>query len=141
MKSRRRSNITLPDPVFFTDRNLGARVLPDQLRKAGFRLVVHDEHFSRRQDVLDPEVIRVCGENSWLLLTSDNDLTRRWASEIAAARIGVFCQTNNHQGPSLWAPRICFLKQDIIELAVRQLRPFIAFITAEIKPQLLLKKA
>ncbi|MBB6145602.1 hypothetical protein HNQ77_003563 [Silvibacterium bohemicum] len=111
------------------------------LREAGFALIIHDEHFGRRQDVLDPEVIRACGENGWFLMTADSDLPRRWAKEMSIAQIGVFCQTNNHQGPKLWAPRICSLKAEIMLLASTEARPFTAYITAEIKPQLLLRKA
>jgi len=125
--------------VFFVDRNLGADDMPTALRAVGFALVVHDDHFNKRQDVLDPEVIRVCGEQNWFLLTGDSDLTRRWSTEIIAANIGVFCQTNNHHGPALWCPRICGLKAEIISLAQKQAKPFIAFITADVKSQLLLK--
>ncbi len=140
MKSRRRSNTTPPDPVFFIDRNLGADEFPNALRAAGFRVIVHDDHFKGRQDVYDPEIIRECGRNGWFLLTGDNDLTRRWAKEIAEAKIGVFCQTNNHQGPKLWIPRICYLKKSIIRLALKEPRPFVAFMTAESKSQLLKKE-
>ena len=139
MRSRRRSNITPPDPVLFVDRNLGAEILPNALRKAGFCLIVHDEHFNKRQDVLDPEVIRECGANRWFLLTGDGDLTRRWVKEIAEAEIGVFCQTNNHHGPQLWIPRICRLQGELVKFARCQPRPFVALITAETKSQLLLK--
>jgi PIN like domain len=125
-----------PDPVFFLDRNLGAEVLPTALRIAGFRLVVHDEYFSRRQDVLDPEVIAECGFQRWFLLTGDSDMPRRWSIETKRAGIGVFCQTNNHQGPRLWVPRIIFLKKKLIKAALNWNRPFVAMITAESKPSL-----
>lgn len=94
-----------PDPIFFTDRNLGAEYLPNELRKAGFRIVVHDDHFGKRQDVGDPEVILECARSGWVLLTGDKDMPRRWTREIRMARIRVFCQTNNHQGPKIWVPR------------------------------------
>lgn len=113
--------------------------MPTALRAAGFSVIVHDDYFQKRQDVLDPEVIRVCGEKRWFLLTGDSDLTRRCFREIIEASIGVFCQTNNHHGPALWCPRICGLKADIFKLARTQRTPFIAFITAEAKSQLLLK--
>ena len=113
------------------------------LRKTGHftchEQVVHDDDFRGRQDVLDPEVIRVCGEHGWFLLTGDSDLTRLWSRELIGANIGVLCQTNNHHGPQLWGPRICSLKSEIVHLAQHQLRPFIAFVTAEAKSQLFLK--
>jgi len=102
-------------------------------------LVVHDEHF-KRQDVYDPEVIRECGANGWFLLTGDDDLTRRWSREIAEAKIGVFCQTNNHHGPKLWVPRICSVKASMIRMALREPRPFIALISAQTKPELKKKR-
>jgi predicted nuclease of predicted toxin-antitoxin system len=125
-----------PEPVFFIDRNLGANFLPAALRKAGFCIVVHDEHFNRRQDVLDPEVIAECGKNGWILLTGDSDLPRRWVREVKSAAIGIFCQTNNHQGPRLWAPRIVYVKSKMIKAALNWNRPFIAMIPAEHEPSL-----
>jgi hypothetical protein len=141
VRSRRRSTTSLPDPVLFTDRNLGAIVLPGALRNAGFRVVVHDDHFGGRQDVLDPEVIQVCGINGWFLLTGDGDLIRRWSRELAQAKIGVFCQTNNRHGAALWVPRICGLQASILKLAREEPPPFVAYITAESKSQLLLKRS
>jgi hypothetical protein len=119
-----------PEPVFFVDRNLGAEYLPAELRKVGFCLVVHDDHFNRRQDVLDPEVIAECGLNGWNLLTADSALPKRWSREIKAAQIGVFCQTNNHQGPRLWIPRIVRAKKKIIKAAIYREKPFVIFIRA-----------
>ena len=136
MKSRRRSNTLPPEPVFFTDRNLGAEYLPAELRSAGFRLVVHEDHFNKRQDVDDPEVIAECGRHGWILLTADSDLPRRWAKEIRTAKIGVFCQTNNHQGPRLWVPRIVFAKPKMLKAIKHWDQPFVGFITAEAKPAL-----
>jgi predicted nuclease of predicted toxin-antitoxin system len=127
-KLKQQSHISQPDPVFFVDRNLGAEQLPTALREAGFCLVVHDEHFNKRQNVDDPEVISECGRNEWFLLTADSDLTRRWAKEIRSARIGVFCQTNNNQGPRLWIPRIIKGKSGLLRAAFTWEKPFIAFI-------------
>jgi hypothetical protein len=106
------------------------------LRQAGLRLVTHDEHFAKRQDVLDPEVIAEVGRQGWVLLTGDGDMPRRWASEIKTAGIAVFCQTNNHQGPRLWAPRIIQVKPKILRALKNWNKPFVAFITAEPKPSL-----
>ena len=125
-----------PDPIFLTDRNLGAEYLPTALRAAGFCLVVHEDHFNKRQDVADPEVIAECGRRGWFLLTADNSLPRRWAKEIRAAKVGVFCQTNNHQGPRLWVPRIIAAKPKMLKAVHRWERPFVGFITAEVKPGL-----
>lgn len=139
MKSKRRLHISPPDPVFFIDRNLGADFLPNQLQFAGFRVIVHDDHFLKRQDVGDPEVIAACGTHGWFLLTGDSDLPRRWSKELKASSLGVFCQTNNHHGPILWVPRIISLKDKIIKCCHLRKRPFVAYITAETKSKLLFK--
>jgi hypothetical protein len=123
-----------PDPVIFTDRDLGADYLPAELRKAGLRIITHDEHFDKRQNVLDPEVIQEVARQGWVLLTGDGDMPRRWANEIRTAKIAVFCQTNNHQGPRLWVPRIIAAKPKILRAIKNLDRPFVAFITAEPKP-------
>jgi hypothetical protein len=141
VKSRRPSHISPPDPIFFTDRDLGAEFLPAELRKAGFCIVTHDEHFHRRQDVLDPEVIAEVGRQGWCLLTGDSDMPRRWASEIRAAKIAVFCQTNNHQGPRLWLPRLVNAKPKILRAVEHWEKPFVAFITAQPKPNLNRRKS
>jgi len=136
VRSRRQSHTSPPDPVFFTDRNLGVNFLPAELRRAGFRLIVHDEHFKGRQDVDDPEVIAECGRHDWHLLTADSDMPRRWSKEIRAASIGVFCQTNNRQGPRLRVPRIIELKAKMYRAALNWEKPFVGYITAGEKPSL-----
>jgi hypothetical protein len=125
-----------PDAVFFTDRNLGANYFPAEMRKAGYCIVTHDEHFDLRQDVLDPEVIEECGRNGWLLITADRDMPRRWADDIRKAQIGVFCQTNNHQGPRIWIPRIVSCKDKLLRAVKNWDKPFIGFISAEKKPSI-----
>jgi hypothetical protein len=44
------------EPVFFVDRCLGARTVPDALRVAGARVEVHADHFA--DDAPDPEILR-----------------------------------------------------------------------------------
>lgn len=111
---------------------------PEQLRKAGFHIVIHDDHFGKRhQTILDPEVITECGRQGWFLLTADKDMPFRWAAEIINANLGVFCQTNNTQGPKLWAPRLVALKEQIIKKSRNVATPFVIQITADKKPKLI----
>jgi hypothetical protein len=124
------------DPVFFVDRNLGAECLPNELRKAGYRIVVHDDHFSKRQDVLDPEVILECSKNGWPLLTGDSAMPHRWSREIRAAKIRVFYQINNHQGPRIWAPRWAKIRLKIFKACIRWAAPCAGSVSAEPIPRL-----
>jgi hypothetical protein len=60
---------SLPEPlVFFIDRSLGRRVIPNALRDAGARVEVHDDHFS--QDAQD-QVIGKGQVTYCLALSSD----------------------------------------------------------------------
>lgn len=56
-------------------------------------------------------------------------MPRRWANEIKAAGIGVFCQTNNHEGPLLWVPRIISAKATLLRAAKNWDMPFVGYIS------------
>jgi hypothetical protein len=68
-KSKKRSaasSPSLPDRlVFFTDANLGRRVVPEALRAAGEEVKVHDDCFAAgTQDLV---WLREVGRNSWVV--------------------------------------------------------------------------
>jgi PIN like domain len=66
----------LPEPlVFFVDRSLGRRVIPDALRGAGARVELHDDHFS--QDAQDQVWLAEAGKRGWVVLTKDKHLRYR----------------------------------------------------------------
>jgi len=56
----------LPDYTFFTDRDLG-HAFPQFLRKAGFHVEVHDDHFSQTTE--DIEWFKVVGDKGWIVLS------------------------------------------------------------------------
>jgi predicted nuclease of predicted toxin-antitoxin system len=78
-KSKKRSaasSPSLPDRlVFFTDANLGRRVVPEALRTAGEEVKVHDDCFAAgTQDLV---WLREADRNSWVVLTKDSRIRYR----------------------------------------------------------------
>ncbi len=67
--------------VFFTDANLGRRIVPDALRVAGEKVMVHDECFPVGSE--DPVWLRRAGEKGWIVLTKDSRIRYR-SNEIQA---------------------------------------------------------
>jgi hypothetical protein len=66
---RRSATSSPPEPVFFSDENLGRRVFPERLRAAGVRLEIHLDHFA--QGAEDQSWLREVAKRGWVLLTLD----------------------------------------------------------------------
>lgn len=64
-----------PDPVFFTDRDLGKR-FPEVLRNAGLRVVTHHDLFGEAA-VADVEWLRMVGRRGLIVISHDESQTRR----------------------------------------------------------------
>jgi PIN like domain len=93
-KSRKRSaasSPSLPEPVvFFTDANLGRRIVPEALRAAGEEVRIHDEIFPPATH--DRVWLRAAGEKRWIVLTKDSKIRyrRNEVAEFRSARVRVF---------------------------------------------------
>src|ERR1700754_3545655 len=63
-------------PVFFTDRDLGSKILPRALRAAGFTIVSMQEHYgaARAQRALDHEWIPEIAGLGMAILTNDQNM-------------------------------------------------------------------
>lgn len=75
--------------VFFIDRSLGSKKVPDKLREVGLNIELHTKHFA--PDAPDIEWLEKCGAKNWGALAKDkaikrNELERRalFNAEIAA---------------------------------------------------------
>ena len=85
---------SLPEPlVFFIDRSLGRRVIPNALRDAGARVEVHDDHFS--QDAQDQVWLAEAGKRGWVVLTKDKHLRYRAVetNALMSAKVRAFVLT------------------------------------------------
>ncbi|OGI48359.1 MAG: hypothetical protein A2151_03965 [Candidatus Muproteobacteria bacterium RBG_16_65_34] len=63
------SSKPLDDVVFFVDRSLGRKAVPEALRAAGARVEVHDDHLP--QNAKDEDWLAYIGERNWVALTQD----------------------------------------------------------------------
>ena len=96
--SKKPSDASLPSPperlIFFIDRCLGRKVIPDGLRAAGEEVRIHDDHFP--QDAKDEAWLTEVGKNGWVVLTKDKHIRYR-VSEIQAlhaAKVRAFVLTS-----------------------------------------------
>jgi predicted nuclease of predicted toxin-antitoxin system len=78
-KSKKRSAASSPSQpkrfVFFTDANLGRRIVPEALRRAGEEVIAHDDRF--QPGTRDATWLREAGRNGWVVLTKDSKIRYR----------------------------------------------------------------
>lgn len=115
--------------VFFIDRSLGSRLVPDALRKAGAQVEIHDDHFA--QDEEDPVWLDAVGRKGWIVLTRDTRIRRRTIEKRAleAARVRAFVFTRGNVQTSQVAQIFVSYLPRMVEMAERERPPFIALIT------------
>jgi predicted nuclease of predicted toxin-antitoxin system len=85
---------SLPEPlVFFVDRSLGRRVIPNALRDVGARVELHDDHFP--QDAQDQVWLAEAGKRGWVVLTKDKHLRYRAVetNALMSAKVRAFVLT------------------------------------------------
>ena len=73
-------------PVFFVDRSLGGKVVPTTLRKAGWKVERHDDHFS--DDTPDTAWISAAGKRGWIILTADERIRYKPVEKAALLASG-----------------------------------------------------
>jgi predicted nuclease of predicted toxin-antitoxin system len=73
--------------VFFVDRSLGKRIVPEALRRAGETVQVHDDHFA--PDAKDADWLSVVGTRGWVVLTKDERIRYRMIEQQAMMRASV----------------------------------------------------
>jgi predicted nuclease of predicted toxin-antitoxin system len=94
---RKPSDASLPSPperlVFFVDRSLGRKVIPDALRAAGVEARVHDEFFP--QDAKDEVWLTEVGQHGWVVLTKDKHIRYRQVEvrALLTAKVRAFILT------------------------------------------------
>jgi len=79
--------------VFFVDRSLGRKVMPDALRAVGAEVRVHDDFFP--QDAKDEVSLAEVGRHGWVVLTKDKRLRYREVEiqALLAEKVGCFILT------------------------------------------------
>jgi hypothetical protein len=85
-----------PEPlVFFIDRSLGRKKVPEALRAAGVEIRVHDELFP--QGTEDVVWLREAGLNGWIVITRDDRIRYNQLEKqaVLAARLRFFSITSS----------------------------------------------
>ena len=119
-----------PDPLFFTDRDLGKR-FPQLLRDAGLRVITHHDLFGENA-VLDVDWLREVGKRGLVVISHDESQTRRRdeIEAIMAAGVRAFYVVGKAPLPELAAEFIA-LRDQVFELVRRRREPFIAKVYRE----------
>jgi len=115
--------------VFFVDRSLGGKLVVEALRKAGAKVVAHDEFFD--QNAADVEWLAEAGRRSWVVLTKDSAIRRHAYEKTmfrdAACRVFLLA-SGNMAGADMAAAFVAALPR-MRELAVSTKTPFLFGLT------------
>jgi hypothetical protein len=141
-KKRSLTSTSQPDQLtFYLDENI-KRGIADELRKySAWKIEVHRDHFPHSatgndECVPDTEVIRKCGENGWVLVSSDDNMRRVPDNQAAAAafktRIFLF-PSGNYKGGEYCAALVVG-RFRLIQFATKYGGPFFARIGMDGKP-------
>ncbi len=100
------------------------------LRTAGFTVQrlsewFVDEHGAPRRNVSDPEVIRFCSKNGWLLVTRDHEMKHMHTEEIKRTEIAVLATAHNScEDQDEWVAALINLKSRILREFKKRQRPW-----------------
>ena len=73
--------------IYFVDRSLGRKKVPEALRRAGATVEVHDDHFP--QSTPDQIWLTEVGRRGWVVLTADKRIRYRTLERDALIAAGV----------------------------------------------------
>ena len=84
--------------VFFIDRCLGSRRIPEVLRGAGITVEAHDDHFNKGAQDVDwlPEI----GKKGWIVLTKDLYFRLKRTKRLSATELRKV-KTKNQTGAGI----------------------------------------
>jgi len=128
--------VQLKSFVFFIDRSLGSKKVPDKLREVGLNIELHKTHFA--PDAPDVDWLQKCGKRNWVALAKDkaikrNELERR---ALLNAEIAAFFLTSGELSGEEMAQAIIKALGKIADFLQNRKRPFIARITPQGKVEL-----
>jgi predicted nuclease of predicted toxin-antitoxin system len=103
---------------------------------AGFQVKRFQDHFKdakgkRKQNVPDPEIIRLCSDNQWLLITLDRDMEFAHTEEIRRSDVAILAMTSNNQPIAVWISAIVKARAKIERDFKKRQRPYFSRISPE----------
>lgn len=118
--------------VLFLDEGFSSESVAVRLRTAGFTVQrfpewFRDESGEARRNVEDPEVIRFCNRNGWLLVSKDHEMKNVHREEIKRTEIAVLATAHNSaESDDDWVAAIINLKTRILREFKNRERPWFA---------------
>jgi uncharacterized protein with PIN domain len=118
--------------VLFLDEGFSAESVAVRLRTAGFTVQrfpewFKDEHGHVRKNVEDPEVIRFCHKNGWLLVTRDHEMKNTHREEIKRTDVAILATAHNSsEDQDEWVVAVINLKTRILREFKKRQRPWFA---------------
>ncbi|HEX3127180.1 MAG TPA: hypothetical protein VH394_07605 [Thermoanaerobaculia bacterium] len=130
-RSKKRSSTSEPpEPVFFTDRDLGPSVAA-ALREGGLRVEAYHEHFAA-DDVPDGEWLRLVGANGWIALSHNKRIRyeRDELDDLMSYGVKAFFVIGKGPHPAFAAAVLRSLRK-VLRLIEKNEEPFVARIYQE----------
>lgn len=121
--------------VLFLDDSFSAESVAVRLRTAGFTVQrfpewFQDESGRKRDNVLDPEVIRFCHKTGWLLVTKDHEMRNLHREEIKKSDVAILSTAHNSaEGDGEWVAALVNLKIRILREYRKHERPWFGTFT------------
>ncbi|MFI5118008.1 MAG: DUF5615 family PIN-like protein [Terriglobales bacterium] len=118
--------------VLFLDEGFSAESVAVRLRTGGFTVQRFPEWFrdnngQTRINVEDPEVIRFCNKNGWLLVTKDHEMKNVHREEIKRTSVAILATAHNSaESDDSWVVAIINLKSRILREFKNRERPWFA---------------
>lgn len=116
--------------VLFLDEGFSAESVAVRLRTAGFTVQRFPEWFldddgNVKRNVEDPDVIRFCHRNGWLLVTRDHEMKNTHREEIKKTEVAILATAHNSsEDQDEWVVAIINLKSRILREFKKRERPW-----------------
>ena len=116
--------------VLFLDEVFSAESVAVRLRTAGFTVQrfpewFRDEDGQVRRNVEDPEVIRFCHKNGWMLVTRDHEMKNTHRREIRKTEVAILATAHNSlEDQDEWVAALINLKSRILREFKKRERPW-----------------
>lgn len=116
--------------VLFLDEGFSAESVAVRLRTAGFTVQrfpewFRDENGRIRQNVEDPEIIRFCHKNGWMLVTRDHEMKNTHREEIRKTEVAILATAHNSaKNQDEWVVALINLKSCILREFKKRERPW-----------------
>jgi predicted nuclease of predicted toxin-antitoxin system len=130
----------LDEPVFFIDRSLGRRRFSEPLRAAGFRVILHDDHFP--QDCKDEVWLTEAGKHDWVVVTRDLHIRYRAIEREALLGAGVraLVLTAQHLSAHEMGEAFARARKRILQFLACEPGPFIARVGRGGTPEIVVRR-